>query len=226
LRKKFERAQKPKKGKELEVYGVDKISKGESAKPNRQKDAAIEVEGFVNVSKVLQSDEKTNFQKKIDAVIEVLKALAEKRVTMKQLNFLPKIEENEGLLYYQLVDKLSQEQKLPKSTVRWNLTKLRQTGLIVAGDRKNKGVLVELTEKGRIALSAISKRREEFMGNFFCPKPLSDVKPPVYNGSRVQTKNKHGEKSALKNAKSKAEEDYSKEKLELSFWYETRPEGP
>ncbi|MEM3464095.1 MAG: hypothetical protein QXL91_04445 [Candidatus Bathyarchaeia archaeon] len=225
MRKKFMCAQKSKKGKGLEVYGVNKISR-ELAKPNRQNDAAIEVEGFVNVSKVLRLSERKDFQKKIEAVMEVLEALAKKRITMKQLNLLSKIEENEGLLYYQLVDKVSQEQKLPKSTVRWNLAKLREAGLIVAGDKQNKGLPVELTEKGRIALSAVSKRKEEFVGNFFCPKPLSDVKSPVYNGSGTQTKNKRGEKSALKNTRNKAEEDHAKEKLELSFWYETRPEGP
>ncbi len=225
MREKFSRAQKSKKGRALEVYGLDRISR-ESAKPSRQNDAAIEVEGSVNVSKVLQSEGETDFRKKIEAVMEVLEALAKKRITMKQLNLLSKIEENEGLLYYRLVDKVSQEQKLPKSTVRWNLTKLREAGLIVAGDKKSKGVPVELTEKGRIALSAISKRKEVFVGNFLCPKPLSNVKPPVYSGSRTQTNNKRGEKSALKNARNKAEEDHAKEKLELSFWYETRPEGP
>ncbi|MGB9714235.1 MAG: hypothetical protein ACPLZC_04560 [Candidatus Bathyarchaeales archaeon] len=225
MREKFSRAQKSKKGRALEVYGLDRISR-ESAKPSRQNDAAIEVEGFVNVSKVLQSEGETDFRKKIEAVMEVLEALAKKCITMKQLNLLSKIEENEGLLYYRLVDKVSQEQKLPKSTVRWNLTKLREAGLIVAGDKKSKGVPVELTEKGRIALLAISKRKEVFVGNFLCPKPLSNVKPPVYSGSRTQTNNKRGEKSALKNARNKAEKDYAKEKLELSFWYETRPEGP
>ncbi|MEM3673085.1 MAG: hypothetical protein QW468_02505 [Candidatus Bathyarchaeia archaeon] len=225
MRKKFKCPQKSNKGKALEIYGVNKIFR-ESAEPSRQNDAAIEVEGFVNVSKVLQSDEKEDLQKKIEAIMGVLEALAKKRISMKQLNLLSKIEENEGLLYYQLVDKVSQEQKLPKSTVRWNLTKLREAGLIVAGDKQNKGLPVELTEKGRIALLAVSKRREEFMSNFFCPKPLSDVKPPIYNGSRTHIKNKREEKSALNNAKNKADEDHAKEKLELSFWYETRLEGP
>jgi DNA-binding transcriptional ArsR family regulator len=225
MRRKFKCTQKSEKGRELEVYGVNKIPR-ELAKPNRQNDAAIEAEEFINASKVLQSSEKENFQKKIEAIMEALEALAKKRITMKQLNLLSKIEENEGLLYYQLIDKLSKEQKLPKSTVRWNLTKLREAELIVAGDKKRKGVPVELTEKGRITLSAISKRRGEFMCNFFCPKPLSDERPQIYTGSGSNIKNKHEEKSALKNARNKAEEDHVKERLELSFWYETRPEGP
>ena len=98
-------------------------------------------------------------------------AFTKKRISGKQLKYLSKIEENSGLLYYQLVDKLSVEQQIPKSTVRWNLKKLRDAGMIIAGDKNSKGVPVKLTEKGRITLLAIKARQKNLSKNF-CSKSL------------------------------------------------------
>jgi DNA-binding MarR family transcriptional regulator len=227
MRKRFKHAPKLKEGYKVEVCGGIKPSIGGGAKSNRYSDIPIEPDKIVNASKIIRvADEKTNLQKNLETFMEILEILAKKRINMKQMKFLSKIEENEGMLYYQLVDKLSQEEKLPKSTVRWNLKRLRETGMIIAGCKDNKGVPVKLTEKGRMALLAVNKRREEFLSNLFCPKSLFNLEPPIYSGSNTETIDEREEKLALKNARNKIKADYSKEKLELSFWYETRPEGP
>jgi DNA-binding transcriptional ArsR family regulator len=57
---------------------------------------------------------------------------------------------DEEMVYTVLIDRLSRDMRIPKSTVRWNLRGLRDAGLIKAGDRANKGVNVELTDMGRI----------------------------------------------------------------------------
>ncbi|MEM3719502.1 MAG: hypothetical protein QXD45_05725 [Candidatus Bathyarchaeia archaeon] len=91
-----------------------------------------------------------------------------KNINIKQLSYLPKIVENNGLIYYKLIDKLSKEQGTPKSTVRWNIKKLKDAGLITAGDRENRGVPVNLTEKGRIMLLAV----RSVLSNNSCSKNL------------------------------------------------------
>jgi DNA-binding MarR family transcriptional regulator len=57
---------------------------------------------------------------------------------------------NEKTVYTTLIQRLSDELGIPESTVRWNLKGLRETDLINAGTKDNKGVPVTLTEKGRI----------------------------------------------------------------------------
>lgn len=107
--------------------------------------------------------------------VELLDALAKKQLSGKQLRYLSKVRENHGLLYYQLVNKLSAEQRVPKSTVKWNLNKLRDAGMIVAGNKEAKGVPVKLTEKGEITL-LILEGKYEFLGNNCCPKTLFETK--------------------------------------------------
>jgi len=94
-----------------------------------------------------------------------------KSLSVKQLKYLVKVKENSGLLFYQLVDKLSVELHVPKSTVRWNLGRLRDSGMIIAGNKDAKGVPVKLTEKGEIALR-IMEGEYEFLGKSYCPKAL------------------------------------------------------
>ncbi|MEM3703148.1 MAG: hypothetical protein QXX79_01805 [Candidatus Bathyarchaeia archaeon] len=101
---------------------------------------------------------------------EILDTLAKKNISVKQLEYLPKVEENSGLLYYQLVNKLSTEQQIPRSTVRWNLNKLRDAGMIIAGNKNFKGLPVRLTEKGEITLLAI--KNQKILGKSFCSKSL------------------------------------------------------
>jgi len=88
-------------------------------------------------------------------LLELLDLIVKKRLGVRQLKYLPKIRENSGLLFYQLVNKLSVELNVPKSTVRWNLSKLRDSGMITAGNKDAKGIPVKLTEKGEIALQVM-----------------------------------------------------------------------
>jgi DNA-binding MarR family transcriptional regulator len=120
----------------------------------------------------LFKDEENSFLRLNELSLEVFNDIVETLVTMniniKQLSYLPKIVENNGLKYYKLIDKLSSEQGTPKSTVRWNIKKLRDAGLITAGDRENKGVPVNLTEKGRVLLVAA----QNLLSKNSCSKPL------------------------------------------------------
>ncbi len=80
-----------------------------------------------------------------------LEAASARRLTEKQRVMLRIVSEAQGeTLYTTLIERLSVELDIPKSTVRWNLKGLRDTGLISAGDRDNKGVPVRLTETGRV----------------------------------------------------------------------------
>ena len=92
-----------------------------------------------------------------DAMNQTLHTASERKLTEKQRAILHYISEKGGnQLYTKLIDTLSFEMMLPQSTVRWNLKGLRESGLIQAGDRDNKGIPVCLTEKGRIMLRLIS----------------------------------------------------------------------
>lgn len=97
--------------------------------------------------------------------------LIKKQLKVKQLRYLPEVNKNSGLLYYQLIDKISCDQCIPKSTVRWNLEKLRESGMIVAGNKEVKGVPVRLTEKGKLAL-LIMDGKSEFLCKINCSKTL------------------------------------------------------
>jgi DNA-binding transcriptional ArsR family regulator len=91
-------------------------------------------------------------------VIEAaLEAASSRRLTDKQRMMLRIVAEVQGeTLYTTLIDRVSEELEIPKSTVRWNLKGLRDSGLIAAGDRDNKGVPVRLTETGRVMFGLIS----------------------------------------------------------------------
>lgn len=74
------------------------------------------------------------------------------RLTEKQREILRWLGEKyeEEMVYTVLIERLSLELGVPKSTVRWNLRGLREAGLIMAGDRENKGIPVGLTGMGRV----------------------------------------------------------------------------
>lgn len=86
------------------------------------------------------------------AMERALVAAASNRFTEKQRRLLKWLSEeySEREVYTVLIDRLSEDLNIPKSTVRWNLRRLREAGLIRAGDRDNKGVPVGLTEPGRL----------------------------------------------------------------------------
>lgn len=92
-----------------------------------------------------------------------LASLASLGLTGKQRGLLRWLAERYegGLNYTALIARLSEEMGIPSSTIRWNLRNLRDRGLIVAGNRENKGIPVKLTRKGRLIAEQLIKRREE-----------------------------------------------------------------
>jgi len=89
--------------------------------------------------------------KEIYGMEQALMAAASSRLTEKQQSLLRWIagREDEFCVYTVLIDLYSVALRMPKSTVRWNLRGLREAGLIVAGDKENKGIPVTLTEMGK-----------------------------------------------------------------------------
>ncbi len=89
--------------------------------------------------------------KEIYGMEQALMAAATSQLTKKQQALLRWIArmDYEFCVYTVLIDRYSKEQRIPKSTVMWNLRGLREAGLIFAGDRENKGVPVALTEMGQ-----------------------------------------------------------------------------
>jgi hypothetical protein len=86
-----------------------------------------------------------------------LETASSRRLTDKQRVMLQIVAEVQSVtLYTNLIEKVSEELGIPRSTVRWNLKGLRDSGLISAGDRDNKGIPVRLTETGRIMADFVS----------------------------------------------------------------------
>ena len=90
--------------------------------------------------------------KEIYGMEQALLAAASSRLTGKQQDLLRWVagRDDEFCIYTVLIDRYSLARRIPKSTVRWNLRGLREAGLIVAGDKENKGIPVALTEMGQI----------------------------------------------------------------------------
>jgi len=90
--------------------------------------------------------------KEIYVMEQALMAAASSRLTGKQHALLRWVanRECEPSVYTALIDRYSEERGIPRSTVRWNLRGLREAGLIVAGDRENKGIPVSLTSSGQL----------------------------------------------------------------------------
>ena len=103
-----------------------------------------------------------SLSRKLRELEEALIRFAMTRLTEKQRLLLRHIAlhyngHNEDLTLTSLIDKLSSELKMSRSTVRWNLIGLRDAGLIHAGSRDNKGVPVRLTEAGLLVASELIK---------------------------------------------------------------------
>ncbi|MFP3951630.1 MAG: hypothetical protein ACLFVP_05790 [Candidatus Bathyarchaeia archaeon] len=79
------------------------------------------------------------------------------KLTEKQRMILQWLKEkySDPDIYTKLIEKISTELKIAKSTVRWNLRGLREADLIEAGSKDNKGIPVSLTSTGRIMANYI-----------------------------------------------------------------------
>ncbi|MBN1682562.1 helix-turn-helix transcriptional regulator [Candidatus Bathyarchaeota archaeon] len=92
---------------------------------------------------------------------KILITTSNKQLTKKQKIILKLISQKEGEeVYTTLIDSLSEYLDIPKSTIRWNLKGLRESGLIYAGDRDNKGVPVSLTDLGRIMTDVVITNKD------------------------------------------------------------------
>lgn len=103
-------------------------------------------------------DSLTSHFKEFYAMEQALLEATTNRFTEKQRRFLRWLSEeySERTVYTGLIERLSDDLGIPKSTVRWNLRGLREAGLIRAGDRENKGIPVGLTEMGRLLAEHIA----------------------------------------------------------------------
>jgi len=96
--------------------------------------------------------------REIHMLERVIETTASTRLTKKQRMLLRWLSEEyrEETVYTTLIERISQDLSIPKSTVRWNLRGLRESGLIKAGDRDSKGIPARLTDEGRIVAEYVA----------------------------------------------------------------------
>jgi predicted transcriptional regulator len=116
----------------------------------------IQDRNTVLYSKVMESLESIReslvlHSKELFGIEQALINEVSRHLTEKQQRILQWIAKRDGdyYVYTSLIDVFSTETNIPKSTVRWNLRGLRDSGLILAGDKENKGVPVTLTDMGK-----------------------------------------------------------------------------
>ena len=98
-----------------------------------------------------------NHYHELNALQRTLESTSVKGLTEKQRLMLQMIAEVEGeTIYTVLIDRLSEDLSVPRSTVRWNMKGLREAGLIHAGDKETKGIPVSLTDTGRMMAGVLS----------------------------------------------------------------------
>ncbi len=74
------------------------------------------------------------------------------RLTQKKRMILREIVKISGrTTFTSAVDRVSRELSMPYSTVKWNMMKLRSSGLIVAGTKERQSLPIVVTEFGRVA---------------------------------------------------------------------------
>jgi DNA-binding MarR family transcriptional regulator len=122
-----------------------------------QWDGEIDMTRYRRVMENLETIQEavTVHYKEFAALERDLVAAASSGMTEKQRMLLMWLSENhiDGVVYTVLIERLSNALNIPRSTVRWNLRGLRETGFIRAGNRENKGIPVDLTEMGRLVMN-------------------------------------------------------------------------
>lgn len=85
------------------------------------------------------------------------------KMAMEKLNATQKAilaraleKEEEGLTLTGLARALSAELGIPLSTVKWNLSRLRELGLIIGGNGRSRGKPFELSHAGKALARAIA----------------------------------------------------------------------
>ncbi len=74
------------------------------------------------------------------------------RLTQKKRMILREIVKISGrTTFTSAVDRVSRELALPYSTVKWNMMKLRSSGMIIAGTKERQSLPITVTASGRVA---------------------------------------------------------------------------
>ena len=94
----------------------------------------------------------SNYQERIVATVFT-------NLTSKQKIIIREIANMNGasLTLTAMIGILSKKLDVAPSTIRWNLVALRNTGLISAGNKDNKGIPVRFTEIGRLTALALTE---------------------------------------------------------------------
>ena len=91
--------------------------------------------------------------RRIKLLENVLVKLAMNELTEIQKLLLREVDSNEGKkTLTSLTRELSKKYNIPESTIKWNLRKLRDLGLIIAGNAETKGTPIRLTDAGRLVI--------------------------------------------------------------------------
>jgi DNA-binding MarR family transcriptional regulator len=110
--------------------------------------------GYTKLIKNISSLEEAIHQhyRELNSIEQLFILATTAKLTKKQRMILRWLVEryNQKTVYTVLIQELSKELEIPRSTVRWNLRGLRDAELIQAGDKDNKGIPVSLTLIGKI----------------------------------------------------------------------------
>ena len=90
-----------------------------------------------------------------------MKELLSRSISKKQILILNEVDNNRGMVVTNLINKLSKENNLPESTLRWNINQLKKQDLIISGDCNSKGTPISLTKTGLILLKIIRGDKNE-----------------------------------------------------------------
>ncbi len=94
----------------------------------------------------------------LDELRDRVRSMAAVRLTAKQKTLLAELNGIAGpVTFTAAVNMLSRKLDMPHSTVKWNLSRLREAGLIEAGTREKQNMSVMVTSTGMIALSVTDR---------------------------------------------------------------------
>jgi DNA-binding MarR family transcriptional regulator len=110
---------------------------------------------FNNLDSLLDSI--NEYLKEMNVLKQALDTATSTRLSEKQKGLLRWLlnNYNDKMVYTVLIKYLSKTLNIPKSTIRWNLKRLREAGLIVAGNYEKKGIPVDLTNIGKMMANII-----------------------------------------------------------------------
>jgi len=98
-------------------------------------------------------DELDALKSKIAGLENILKSVSDLRLTEKRRLILREADRVSGrVTFTSAVDIISRNLAVPYSTVKWNMMKLRSSGLIEAGSKERQSIPMFVTEAGKTAI--------------------------------------------------------------------------